>query len=401
MRMTEEQTNTQVPIIIALSVVLQVSESMIPQFIPGLKLGLPNMLTLLALLTFGWSTALKITICRIVISSIILGTFLSFGFMLSISAGLGSFLVMSTILSIMPMLKTNRAGLIALSILSALTHNLIQVTLAYLLIIKHPGVFLILPYIAMGGVITGSMIGIAVHMVLMRIDAEQTVPAIDVLTLPAFKPVAESRGKNRSIKPELKILSLFAASLLLLIITDFRFYLFMAFLLLTVIFWFRISLRSVFKNLRFMVLLMGYAFFLPLVFHPEGSTIFNGTINFSGAYLGALYASRIFLLLILSRIIMFGSEPLDIIDGLINLITKTRLFRGSEKKAADLLTLSLSMIPVLSEIIKDRIKKVEKPALKDLNHLLNDFSLIISGLFQPGLSMDEKYTPILNKREAP
>ena len=75
----------KIALLISISCVLQISESFIPHPIPGLRLGLANMLTLVALVTLGFRAALEIAVLRTVLSAFIMGTFMSPTFVLSFS----------------------------------------------------------------------------------------------------------------------------------------------------------------------------------------------------------------------------------------------------------------------------------------------------------------------------
>ena len=94
MRDSINQNIYQVALLVALACVLQISESLIPHPIPGLRLGLANMITLTALVVLGFKYALEIAILRTILSSFILGTFMSPGFFLSFAGAIISTLVM-------------------------------------------------------------------------------------------------------------------------------------------------------------------------------------------------------------------------------------------------------------------------------------------------------------------
>jgi heptaprenyl diphosphate synthase len=67
--------NTQIAFLVACASVLQILESLIPNPIPGVRLGLANMITLVALVDLGVGAAVEIAVLRTVCSSFILGTF--------------------------------------------------------------------------------------------------------------------------------------------------------------------------------------------------------------------------------------------------------------------------------------------------------------------------------------
>ena len=69
----------------ALAITIHLLESVIPSPIPGLKPGFANIVTIIVLCQFGIAMAAWVNVLRVVVSSLILGTFLSPTFMLSIA----------------------------------------------------------------------------------------------------------------------------------------------------------------------------------------------------------------------------------------------------------------------------------------------------------------------------
>ena len=84
----------KIALLVAFACVLQIAESLIPHPIPGLRLGLANMLTLTAMVVLGFRYAMEVAVLRTVLSAFIMGTFLSPTFILSISGAVLSTLVM-------------------------------------------------------------------------------------------------------------------------------------------------------------------------------------------------------------------------------------------------------------------------------------------------------------------
>jgi heptaprenyl diphosphate synthase len=78
----------------AVAIALQVLEAGIPSPIPGVKPGLANIVTLVALLMLGWRAALALTLVRVCAASLLLGTFLSPAFWLSLMGGIAALLVL-------------------------------------------------------------------------------------------------------------------------------------------------------------------------------------------------------------------------------------------------------------------------------------------------------------------
>jgi len=155
-----------ISVLVALASVLQITESLFPHPLPWLRLGLANMITLTSLVIFGFGIAVQIAVLRTILSSFLLGTFLSPGFFLSFSGALVSALVMGGIYSLGSIEKSNPSShylfglsIIGVSILGAVSHNLTQLFVAYLFLIRHKGVFLTLPFLILAGVVTGYVVG--------------------------------------------------------------------------------------------------------------------------------------------------------------------------------------------------------------------------------------------------
>jgi heptaprenyl diphosphate synthase len=144
----------------ALAIAVRGLEALIPNPLPWVRIGLANILTLLAILFFGLSAGLLVTILRVVIASVLFGTLLSPPFLLSLSAGMASTLVMGL---------AHRWGArlfspIGLSVLGAVTHNAVQLLVAYVVIIRQAHIFYLLPLLLVIGILTGCFNGWVVVM---------------------------------------------------------------------------------------------------------------------------------------------------------------------------------------------------------------------------------------------
>ncbi|NOX07911.1 MAG: Gx transporter family protein [Gammaproteobacteria bacterium] len=142
----------------ALAISIHIAEAAFPSPIPGIKPGLANIITIAALLRFGWSTALWISLLRVFVGSIVLGTFLSPTFILSLSGAISSILI----LGLAQYLPGKGAGPVGYSILAALAHMAGQFTSAWLLFIPHPALFNLLPVLMSAALIFGIINGIIV-----------------------------------------------------------------------------------------------------------------------------------------------------------------------------------------------------------------------------------------------
>lgn len=145
-----------VGILAAMGIILHFVESLLPAIapVPGAKLGLANIITLMALVVLGIKGGGQVLFLRIFLGSLMAGTFLTLPFYLSLSGGVMAFLGMSTGLY----LGRDRFSLVGVSILGALSHNLGQLG-AVAIIIGNLGVFYYLPYLALLAIPTGFVVG--------------------------------------------------------------------------------------------------------------------------------------------------------------------------------------------------------------------------------------------------
>lgn len=147
---------------IALAVVLHAIEYLLPSPLPWFRFGLANILTLTALFLYGTRAAWVVTISRILIGSLLLGTLFAPGFLLSISGGVLATLLMTSSFS----LFRSRIGPVGVSVLGALGHVGGQLLIAWLLIVQHPSIWLMLPFFLLFSLVSGIINGLAADMLL-------------------------------------------------------------------------------------------------------------------------------------------------------------------------------------------------------------------------------------------
>ena len=147
----------------ALALILSYVESLIPAFVavPGVKMGLANIVVVFALYTLGPGEAAIVSIIRVLLSSLLFGSILS----LSYSAA-GAII---SLLSMIIMMKTKIFGVTSVSVTGGVFHNLGQILVACLVL--ETGVLLYyLPVLILSGTITGAVIGIASSIVIKRLQ---------------------------------------------------------------------------------------------------------------------------------------------------------------------------------------------------------------------------------------
>ncbi|MBP3538340.1 MAG: Gx transporter family protein [Oscillospiraceae bacterium] len=151
MRKTKKLALMAVLTAIALTIFMIESQIPAPVPIPGVKLGLANIITLTTMLILGRKEAGAVLTVRVLMGAVFAGSPASL--LYSAMGGLFAYIVMCILVGIIP-----EKRLWALSALSAMAHNAGQL-LACVLVVKTPGVFVYAPALIVSGVITGAFTG--------------------------------------------------------------------------------------------------------------------------------------------------------------------------------------------------------------------------------------------------
>ena len=158
--LTQLRQDTRLAWLAAFAVALHLLEAALPPVIPGLKPGLANVVTVSALCLWGWRTAATVSLLRVVVASLLLGTLLSPAFWLSLGGAVGALIALGLGRGV----PTAGLGPVGYSLLAALGHIGGQLGVAYLLLIQHAGIWALAPVLAAGAVITGTINGLAAHL---------------------------------------------------------------------------------------------------------------------------------------------------------------------------------------------------------------------------------------------
>ncbi len=140
-----------------LALILYWVESLLPTLIPipGIKLGLANIITLIILKNFSLREAFPVLLTRIFIATFLFGQFVSLFY--SLAGGIFCLLAMALIQWLL-----QGHFLFITSIFGALFHNLGQLLVA-LLLTKSLAVLTYLPFFILSAVVTGLFIGFCAH----------------------------------------------------------------------------------------------------------------------------------------------------------------------------------------------------------------------------------------------
>lgn len=154
-------------ILAALALIFSYIEAILPlnTGIPGVKLGIANLVILTALYVLDFKYAMIINILRILIAGLLFNGF--FGAMYSLAGGVVSLLVMAVIK------KTGLFSTIGISMAGGVAHNLGQLLVAAL-IVSTMKLFYYFPVLLFSGMISGILIGILTHMILKKLPSDLT-----------------------------------------------------------------------------------------------------------------------------------------------------------------------------------------------------------------------------------
>lgn len=388
MDIIEERQIKKIALLVACAAVLQIAESLIPHPIPGVRLGLANMITLVALVQLGFRVAVEIAVLRTVVSSLILGTFLSPTFILSLSGALASTLVMSLFYRLSTAERGLPFSLIGISLIGASTHNLVQVGLVYLLLIQHSGIFLLLPWLGISAVIMGWINGVVASQVCMKMEQSPDLnhpEPIDANSLPSFKPVnyIPLDSPIHRLSPETKIIAVFIFALIILIFDYVPAYLFFLLLLLGVIYVSRISFLTVFSGIKKLSIFLIFSFFIPVFFNSAGEAVLQlGPLRITqeGLFMGSMFVFRIFLLIVGASILMRTTSPEEMTSGLRRILSPLRVFGISGQRIATIIMLSWASMPNLWKRIRYALQS-RKYQEKRLRRLIPALSDLIAAVF--------------------
>lgn len=150
-------------ILIALAMILSYIESFIPfsSAVPGIKIGLANIVTIYALNRLGVKDTIIISLLRIFLSSLLFGNMAMMVY--SISGALFSILIM-TLAARIPQL-----GIMGISVAGAVSHNIAQCAAASVLL-RNASVMHYLPVLLISGVAAGAVTGVVSAAVLKKIS---------------------------------------------------------------------------------------------------------------------------------------------------------------------------------------------------------------------------------------
>lgn len=146
----------------ALALIFSYVESLIPiqLGIPGVKLGLANLIIVIALYKMRLSEVFLLSIVRILLSGFLFGNY--FSILYSLAGGLLSLAVMALLK------KTGDFSVMGISMAGGVSHNVGQLVVA-MMVVETFSVGYYLPVLLVAGLVTGFLIGVAAGEMLKRL----------------------------------------------------------------------------------------------------------------------------------------------------------------------------------------------------------------------------------------
>lgn len=141
-------------VLLAGTIAIAILESFIPSFvIPGIKLGFANILILVTLYEIGVKEAIFINLVRVLVVSLLRGTFLTMGFFMSLSGAVFSLTIMILLCKLF-----KKFSIIGVSVVGSLFHVTGQILIA-IIYMNSLYVTYYLPIIGLAAVVTGVIVG--------------------------------------------------------------------------------------------------------------------------------------------------------------------------------------------------------------------------------------------------
>lgn len=148
---------------VSLAMILSFVESQIPAFvaIPGVKIGLTNIVVIYALYKLGWKYAAVISFVRVLLVGILFGNGVSIAY--SLAGAAVSFVVMVLLM------RAKVFSTTAVSVAGGVMHNMAQIGMACIIMETNLLTYYA-PFLLISGTLAGIAIGVISAIMLKRVD---------------------------------------------------------------------------------------------------------------------------------------------------------------------------------------------------------------------------------------
>lgn len=160
---TKRLTQTALLTAIALTIFMVEAQIPAPFPVPGVKLGLANIVTVYAMFLLGPADTLAILLCRVFLGSVFAGQLMSM--MYSLGGGLSCYIVMLFLRKLLTKRQVWVCGIIG-----AIAHNIGQICVA-IWITNTPGLIYYLPILMVSGILAGCFTGLCAQFLVNRMES--------------------------------------------------------------------------------------------------------------------------------------------------------------------------------------------------------------------------------------
>lgn len=374
-------------VLIAAASILQISESMLPHPLPGLRFGLANIVSLIVLIRYGFRPALTITIIRTIVTSFIMGSFLSPGFALSLCGGFSSICVVGLIhrLSKNTFLRFSPIGL---GIIGAFIHNMVQLMVAYLIIFTHPGIFFMIPWLSFGSVALGAISGLITLGVLKQLANNPFQKELIRYKAPVLEDRVYVSGNSwlHSLSPVLKIVCIFILSLITILVENLYLYAFISIFLAAIIPSTSLGFSNICKVINRLKFIILSAFLFPLYFNSGNQVLFTspfGSIYLEAVETSLIFSSRILILAVFTSMIAKTTTSKDLANGICKIAKPLNFIGLNNRQIADTITNSIAVLPGTWADIRSLLEAIIIDKPKNFNAIKKSIIEIFVYLFTP------------------
>ena len=155
---------TRAALLTAIALTIFMVEAQLPALapVPGIKLGLANIVTVYAMFLLGPADTLAILLCRVFLGSLFAGQ------LMTLFYSLGGSLACYGVMLVLRKLVTERQIWVC-GILGAMAHNIGQICVA-IGITRTPGLLYYLPALMVSGILTGCFTGLCAQFLVCRME---------------------------------------------------------------------------------------------------------------------------------------------------------------------------------------------------------------------------------------
>jgi len=154
---SKTKTMVLISVLVSQAIVLSYFERFIPLNllinIPGMKLGLANIVTLVSLYMLNFKQSTFIVITRTALTAVLFGSMSAFIY--SLSGGILSLFAMGLVKKV----AKDKVSVMGISIVGAAFHNIGQILVA-ILVVQNTNLIYYLPFLMITSIVTGVLVGI-------------------------------------------------------------------------------------------------------------------------------------------------------------------------------------------------------------------------------------------------